>query len=91
MWFKSFIFRVICVRTYYLFIFRSRLFEALPCFQQLRVLKLGSGSGGVSDVYHRKFQSGLSTMNHLVHFSLTYDCTDEIVEVLRRNCSKTLK
>jgi hypothetical protein len=30
-------------------------------------------------------------MEHLVHFSLTYDCTDDIVRVLTRNCPQCLR
>ena len=70
---------------------RSKLFDLLPCFRGLQVLKLGSGSGGVSLVYHSRFLDGIARMKHLVHFSLTYDCTDEIVRQLQRNCRRTLK
>ena len=70
---------------------RSRLFELLPGFRRLHVLKLGSGSGGVSLVYHSKILDGISRMRQLVHFSLTYDCTNEIVRQLQRNCRWTLK
>ena len=70
---------------------RSKLFDLLPGFRGLQILKLGSGSGGVSEVYHAKFLSGIAPMRHLVHFSLTYDCTDEIIKQLQRNCRRTLK
>ena len=70
---------------------RSRLFDLLPRFKGLHVLKLGSGSGGVSLVYHTKFLEGISRMRSLVHFSLTYDCTDEILRQLQRNCRRTLR
>ena len=70
---------------------RSRLFDLLSKFRGLNVLKLGSGSGGVSLVYHTKFLEGISRMRQLVHFSLTYDCTDEIVRQLQRNCRRTLR
>ena len=70
---------------------RSKLFDLLPGFRGLQTLKLGSGSGGVSEVYHTKFLAGIALMRHLVHFSLTYDCTDEIIKQLQRNCRRTLK
>ena len=70
---------------------RSKLFDLLPAFRGLQVLKLGSGSGGVTTVYHSKYLDGIARMKHLVHFSLTYDCTDEILRQLQRNCRRTLK
>ena len=70
---------------------RSKLFDLLPAFRGLQMLKLGSGSGGVSEVYHQKFLHGISPMRHLVHFSLTYDCTNEILRQLQRNCRRSLK
>ena len=88
---------------------RSKLFELLPRFPQLQILKviyfvliykfskkslpfqLGSGSGGVSEVFLPKFLNGLAVMERLVVFSLTYDCNDEILRVLQRNCGGTLK
>ena len=73
---------------------RSKLFDLLPRFRGLQVLKLGSGSGGVSvyrENYQAKYLNGISGMKHLVHFSLTYDCTDDILRQLQRNCRQTLK
>ncbi len=52
----------------------------LFCFPSLRVLRLGSGSGGTSDVLRPKFLSGVHVMDHLVVFSLTYDCDDEMLK-----------
>ena len=30
-------------------------------------------------------------MKNLVHFSLKYDCTESLLEVLAENCSRTLR
>ena len=51
-------------------------------FRDLRVLILGSGSGGwVTEAYSEKFLLGIPSMTHLVHFSLKYDCTPSILQV----------
>ncbi len=65
--------------------------QALPLFPDLRVLILGSGSGGTSDVLLDKFRHGVFVMERLVVFSLTYDCDDEILKLLRKNCANSLK
>ncbi len=70
---------------------RSKLFDLLGRFEGLHVLKLGSGSGGVSDVYQNKFATGIQSMHHLVHFSLMYDCSNEIVRLLSKNCAHSLR
>ena len=70
---------------------RSYLFDVLPRFRGLRYLILGSGSGGVSNVYHHKFLTAVQAMVHLQYFSLTYDCTDEIIHALAVNNAHSLK
>lgn len=70
---------------------RSRIFDILPQFTGLQTLILGSGSGGVSNIYHDKFLQAVKAMPKLVHFSLTYDCTDEILSNLADTCHRTLK
>ena len=70
---------------------RSYLFDLLPRFKGLKYLILGSGSGGVSNVYHQKFLTAVQAMAYLQYFSLTYDCTDEIIHALAQNNAKTLK
>ena len=70
---------------------RTRIFEMLPQLPQLHSLILGSGSGGWSDVWQTKFLNGLFVMEHLVVFSLTYDCNDEMLRMLRRNCGRTIR
>ncbi len=63
----------------------------MPLFPDLHVLRLGSGSGGWNDVYQPKFLNGLFVMNHLRAFSLTYDCNDDIIDMLVRSCAGTLR
>ena len=70
---------------------RSHIFDILPSFSGLTTLKLGSGSGGVSDIYHEKFLSGVRAMLHLVHFSLTYDCNDAIIAALAAKNGNSLR
>ena len=72
-------------------IVRSRVFELLPLFPTLKVLKLGSGSGGWNDVFRPKFLNGIFVMDRLAVFSLTYDCDDDIIKMLRKNCARTLR
>ena len=59
---------------------RTKMFDLLQEFSRLKYLTLGSGSGGVSNVFQPKFVRGLAAMKHLVHFSLNYDCDDAILE-----------
>lgn len=54
--------------------------KMLPLFPDLHVLKLGSGSGGWSEVLRPKFMNGVFVMEHLTVFSLTYDCDDEMLK-----------
>ena len=50
-------------------------------FENLRVLVLGSGSGGwVTEAYAESFLLGIPKMKHLVKFSLLYDCTENILQ-----------
>ena len=71
---------------------RIPLFNQLPEYKNLTKLILQCGSGGlVTDVFTDKVKLGLRHMNNLVHFSLKYDCTDSILQVLAENCWKTLQ
>jgi hypothetical protein len=71
---------------------RTKLYGNLPIFKNLTTLILGSGSGGwVTEAYADKFLQGLSCMNYLVHFSLKYDCTENVLQVLSETCGKTLR
>ena len=50
-------------------------------FESLRVLVLGSGSGGwVTDAYNEYFLLAIPKMRHLVKFSLMYDCTENVLQ-----------
>ena len=71
---------------------RIPLFNQLSEYKNLTKLILQCGSGGlVTDVFTDKVKLGLRHMNNLVHFSLKYDCTDSILQVLAENCWKTLQ
>ena len=45
----------------------------------------------VTESYSEKFILGLPHMRHLVHFSLKYDCTGSVLQVLAETCRKTLR
>ena len=73
-------------------ILRSRMFHQLSQFVSVTTLILGSGSGGwVTEAYSEQFILGLPHMKHLIHFSLSYDCTGSILQVLSETCRKSLK
>ena len=72
-------------------ILRGNIYDRISLFRGLKCLNLGSGTGGWSNMYTGKFSEGIRTMNRLVKFSLCYDCTDSILKILARNCSKTLR
>lgn len=71
---------------------RTKLFSCLSVFRNLRKLILGSGSGGwVTEAFADKFLLGLPHMPLLVHFSLKYDCTVNVLQVLSETCARTLR
>ena len=71
---------------------RTKLYNCLPLFKELRTLILGSGSGGwVTDVYAEKFAVGLPYMKSLVHLSLKYDCTSYFLHTLAETCRHNLR
>ena len=70
---------------------RWKIYDLLPQFPHLKLLKLGCGSGGVSDVFRSKFKVGLAVMHRLVSFALPYDCSDDILQILCANCYETLR
>ena len=70
---------------------RHCFFKELHKFSKVTTLILGSGSGGWGNCYEAKFLAGLPYMKNLVHFSLKYDCTKAILQVLSDTCSKTLR
>lgn len=70
-------------------IIRSKLYRHLSSFKGLRHLRLGSGSGGwVTEAYSESFLLGIPHMTHLVSFSLKYDCTESVLQVLSDTCSR---
>ena len=73
-------------------IIRTKLYGELPKFSGLRKLGLGSGSGGwVTEAYSESFLMAIPRMTHLVDFSLKYDCTTNLLQVLSESCAGTLK
>lgn len=70
---------------------RTKVYDLLIHFPQLKTLLLGSGSGGWSQVFQPKFIQALSFMDRLVHFSLNYDANDDMLGVLQRTCGGTLR
>ncbi|CAB4061573.1 unnamed protein product [Lepeophtheirus salmonis] len=71
---------------------RSKMYACLGEFTGCQTVILGSGSGGwVTEAYADKFLLGIPHLKNLVHFSLKYDCTVNILQVLSETCVKTLK
>ena len=71
---------------------RTKLYNSLSIFKDLRTLILGSGSGGwLADVYSEKFAIGLPYMKNLVHLSLKYDCNSYFLHTLTETCKDTLR
>jgi hypothetical protein len=71
---------------------RTKLYACLQGFKGLTVIKLGAGSGGwVTEAFADNFLIGIPHMPCLVHFSLKYDCTVNVLQVLSETCSRTLK
>jgi len=63
-------------------ILRTKLYNCLSEMRQLKVLVLGSGSGGWGEVFEEVFILGVSQLRQLCHFSLKYDCTKPILKVM---------
>ena len=58
----------------------------------LRDLQLGEASHGYTpEIFRRQFLSGVSNMKRLVHFSLHFDCFDELLSVLAENCGESVR
>lgn len=68
---------------------RSAFYCQLPKMSGLEWLSLGSMSGGwkTSDM-EQVLVDGLQNMNHLMHLSLNYDCTDNVLRTLVKNCPR---
>lgn len=73
-------------------IMRHILYNKLSNMIGLKVLDLGSGSAGwrTSDI-EKVIISGVTAMPNLVCFTLCFDCTDNIIAALARNCKKLQK
>ena len=73
-------------------IIRSKLYSCLQHFESLRSLVLGSGSGGwVTSAYNEYFLLGIPKLRNLVRFSLKYDCTENVLQVLSETAGATLR
>ncbi|XP_054014083.1 uncharacterized protein LOC128895482 [Hylaeus anthracinus] len=73
-------------------IMRHVLYNKLYDMVGLEILDLGSGSAGwrTSDI-EKIIANGVSAMPNLVCFILCFDCTDNIILALARNCKKLQK
>lgn len=70
---------------------RSAFYSKLTKMSGLEWLSLGSMSGGwkTSDM-EQVLVDGLCNMRNLMHLRLNYDCTDEILRTLVKNCPRLL-
>ena len=61
-------------------------------FCDLRKINLGSSSGGrKGQMLNTCVMEGLEKMQILVHFSLNYNCRNDVLETLAKSCCNTLK
>jgi len=71
---------------------RPSVIRNLSDFCQLKRLNLGSSSGGKKgQMLNTCVLEGIEKMSHLVHFSLKYNCRNDILETLAEACIKTLR
>ena len=71
---------------------RNRLYGKLSSLSGVKVLLLGNASHGYTpDMFKHNFLSAVENMTRIVHFSLHFDCFDELVHRLSENCSQTLR
>ena len=71
---------------------RNRLYANLCELPGLTVLMLGNASHGYTpDLFRNNFLSAAEKMRRIVHFSLHFDCFDQLVEVLADNCGKSVR
>lgn len=68
---------------------RPSVLRNLSDFCELRKLDLGSNSGG--QLLNDFVLDGLGKMRCLVHFSLKYNCRNDILKTLAEGCNKTLR
>jgi ribonucleases P/MRP protein subunit RPP40 len=68
---------------------RSSFYYQLKRMPRLECLSLGSISGGWRTMnMEQTLVDGLSNMNNLLHLSLKYDCTDNILRALVKSCPR---
>eukprot|EP00092_Neocalanus_flemingeri_P012383 GFUD01013351.1.p1 GENE.GFUD01013351.1~~GFUD01013351.1.p1 ORF type:complete len:606 (+),score=129.36 GFUD01013351.1:29-1846(+) len=71
---------------------RPSVLQNLSDFCEVRRLDLGSSSGGRKEqMLNTSVLEGLEKMQHLVQFSLKYNCRNDILNTLSNSCRNTLK
>lgn len=65
---------------------RGKMIHCLPQLNNLKILQLVGGFSGMEE----QFSQGIRQMKQLLHFSLKFDCTNHILQVLSDNCFNTL-
>ena len=71
---------------------RNRLYGSLDKLPGVRVLLLGNASHGYTpDLFKQNFLTAAENMRRIVHFSLHFDCFDQLIHKLAENCSKTIR
>ena len=71
---------------------RNHLYDNLQYLPSLQLLDLGDASHGYTPhLFKRQFLLGCQKMNKIVVFSLHFDCFDELIACLSKNCSQSLK
>ena len=71
---------------------RPSVLRNLSDFCELRKINFGSSSGGrKGQMLNTCVLEGLEKMKYLVHFSLKYNCRNDILETLSKSCCNTLK
>lgn len=71
---------------------RNHVYDKLHELPALQMLNLGDASHGYTpDIFQHQFLAGVEIMNKLVIFCLHFDCFDDLIASLGRNCSHSLK
>merc|ERR1712079_210480 len=71
---------------------RNHVYDKLHELPALQMLNLGDASHGYTpDIFQHQFLAGVESMKKLVIFCLHFDCFDDLIASLSRNCSHSLK
>jgi ribonucleases P/MRP protein subunit RPP40 len=72
-------------------IIRLAFYSQVKKMPRLEWLSLGSASGGWKTMnIEQVLVDGLSNMNNLMHLCLNYDCTDNVLRALVKNCPRLM-